>query len=188
MCSFRRAVSRSSSSASQASRSAGEGHRGAGGFWKFLIIGENAFQSVSDHRGRFGPGIRLGEARFIVIGTWSESVEGRETSQPFTNGRRRGFAKDRSMTKGQAFATKGNLVYTLGLLRRAKAPCAAFSKYGDEETISRGENDRSGSERCLWMLRSPTTRRGRQEPGRGCLEQPSGLDAPACWWSRRLLS
>ena len=70
------------------------------------------------------------------------------------------MAKDRSMTEGRALPTKGNLVYSPGWFRRAKPASAAFANYGVEETISRGENDRSGSERGLSMLRSPTTRTG----------------------------
>jgi len=157
--SFRRAVSGSSHPASQASRSAGEEHGGAGGFWKFLIIGKSRSQSVSDHRCPFGLGIRLGERRSIVIAVWSEPVEGRETSQFFTNSRRREFPKNRSMTEGRAFPTKGNQVYSPGGLRWVKPPCTAFSKCGYEEPVSRGENTRIGSERGLCILRCPTTRR-----------------------------
>jgi len=80
----------------------------------FLMMGESVSQSVSDHRGRLGIGVKVGEAKFIVIGTWSKPVEGRETSQPLNIGRRRGLAKDGSMTDAWAFPTKGNLVYSSG--------------------------------------------------------------------------
>jgi len=56
----------------------------------------------------------------IVIGMWSEPVEGREASQLLTRGRRWGFPKARSMTEGRALPTRGNLVYSPGGLRRAK--------------------------------------------------------------------
>jgi len=64
----------------------------------------------------------------IVIGMWSEPVEGREASQLLIRGRRGAFAKARSMTEGRAFPTRGNLVYSPGGLRRAKLDSAAFSK------------------------------------------------------------
>jgi len=59
---------------------------------------------------------------------WSEPVDGRAASQLFTNGRRRGLAKARSITEGRAFPTNGNLVYSPGVLRRAKPAPGAFSK------------------------------------------------------------
>ena len=110
------------------SRSAGEEHSGAGGIRNFLMRGDRVSQSVSDHLGRPGIGIREGGARLIVIGTLSQPVEGRETSQDLNNGRRRGFAKARSMTEGRALPTKGNVVYSRGGLRRARPASAAFSK------------------------------------------------------------
>jgi len=39
-------------------------------------------------------------------------VEGRETSNDLNNGRRRGFAKARSITEGRALPTRGNLVFS----------------------------------------------------------------------------
>jgi len=66
--------------------------------------------------------------RVIVIGMWSDPVEGREASQLLTMGRRRGFAKARSITERRALPTRGNLVYSPGGLRRAKRDSAAFSK------------------------------------------------------------
>jgi len=122
------------------------------------------------------------------MGTGFELLEGRETSQPFTIGRRRGFAKDRSITEGQAFAPKGNLVYSQGGLRRARPASAAFSKDGDKELISRRDNHRSGSKRGLCMLRSATTRRETRRVRTGFLGRPSGPDGYICWWSRRLLA
>ena len=68
--------------------------------------------------------------------------------------------KERSITEGWAFPSKGNLVYSSGGLRRTKPPSTTFSKYGVEEPISPDENDRDESERGLCMLRFPTTRRG----------------------------
>jgi len=64
----------------------------------------------------------------IVIGMWSEPVEGREDSQFLTRWRRWGFAKARSKTEGRELRTRGNLVYSPGRLRSAKPDSAAFSK------------------------------------------------------------
>jgi len=62
------------------------------------------------------------------MGTWSEPVEGRETSQLLTRGRRGGFAKARSMTDERALPTKGILVNFPRGFRRTKPDSAAFSK------------------------------------------------------------
>jgi len=88
---------------------------------------------VSDPQACLSLGFRVGWARFIVIGTLSELVEGRETSQPLPIGRRRGLAKERSITEGRAIPTKGNLVYSSGGLKRAKPASATFGKYGIKE-------------------------------------------------------
>jgi len=83
---------------------------------------------VSAQRGPMGLGVRVGGERFIVIGTWSEPVEGREACPLFTMGRRRGLVKAKLMTDGRALPTIGNLVYSEEGLRSAKSACAAFSK------------------------------------------------------------
>jgi len=57
-------------------------------------------------------------------------------------------------------------VYSPGGFRRAKPALAVFPKYGVEELISRGERDRSGSERALCMLRSATNRSGTSKVGK----------------------
>jgi len=126
--SLRRAVSLSNDPASHLSRSVREGQGGAGGIRKFLMRGESVSQSLSDHKGHLGLGIRVGGARLIVIGTWSEPVEGRELSKDLNIGRRRGFAKARTITAGRALPTKGNRVYSSGGLTRAKPASAAFAK------------------------------------------------------------
>jgi len=128
VCSLRRATRRLSDSDTYTSSFGGVRHDGAAGTFKPLIIGSRVSQSVSAHRGRGGFWFRQGAARVIVIGMWSEPVEGMEASQLLTRARRVGFAKARSITKGRALPTKGNLVYSPGGLRRAKPDCAAFSK------------------------------------------------------------
>ena len=113
----------------------------------------------------------------------SEPVAGRETSQPLIIGRRRGLPKDRSMTKGRVFPTKGNLVSSPGGLRRVKPASAAFSTYSVKETISRGENVLRGSLRWLWMFRSSTTSRGRSRAGKAIPERRhrgQGRHPPLC--------
>jgi len=104
------------------------GHDGAAGTLKSLMIGSRVSQSVSAHLGRGGFWFREGVARVIVIGMWSDPVEGKEASQLLTRGRRGGFAKARSMTEGRALPTRGNFVYSPGGFRRAKPDSAAFSK------------------------------------------------------------
>ena len=128
MCSLRRATRRFSDSDIHSSCFGGVGHDGAAGTLKPLTIGSKVSLSVSAHRGRGDFWCREGAARVIVIGTWSEPVEGREASQLLTRGKRGGFAKARSITEGRALPTRGNLVYSPGGLKRAKPDSAAFSK------------------------------------------------------------
>jgi len=128
VCSLRRATRRLSDSDIHLSSFRGVGHGGAVRTLKPLIIGSRVSQSVSPHRGRGGFWVREGAARVIVIGMWSEPVEGMEASQLVTRGRRGGFAKARSITEGRAWPTRGNLVYAPGGWRRAKPDSAAFSK------------------------------------------------------------
>jgi len=125
---LRRAVSVSKDPVSHMFRSTGKEQAGAGRIRKLLIRGHSVSQSVSDHLGHPGLGIRVGGARLIVIDTWSEPVEGREISKDLNIGRRWGFAKARSITEGRALLTERNLVYCPDGLRRAKPASAAFSK------------------------------------------------------------
>ena len=87
-------------------------------------------------------------------------MKGREVSHLFTKGRSRGLSKPRSITEGRAFPERGNLMYTPGEFSRAKPPSAANLKSGVKEETSWDKNERSGSARALWMLRSPTTKSG----------------------------
>ena len=128
MCSLRRATRWLSDSDIHSSSFGGVGHDGAAPTLKPLMIGSRVSQSVSAHRGRAGFWFREGEVRVIVIGMWSEPVEGRDASQLLISGRRGGFAKARSITEERALPTRGNLVDSPGGLRRAKPDSAAFSK------------------------------------------------------------
>jgi len=118
--SFSRATRRLSDSDIHSYSLGGVGHDGAGGTLKPLMIGVMVSLSVSSHFGRGVFWLKLGAVRVIVIGMWSEPVEGSEASQLFTNGRRGGFAKARSMTEGRAFPARGNLVYSQRGLRSMK--------------------------------------------------------------------
>jgi len=127
VCSLRSATNRFRDSDIHSSSFRGAGHDGAAGTLKSLMICSRVSQSVSAHHGSGGFRFLEGVARVIVIGTWSDPVEGRDASQLFTRGRRRGFAKARSITEGRAVSTRGNLVYSPGGLRSAKPNCAALS-------------------------------------------------------------
>jgi len=128
VCSLRSTTRRFSDSDIHSSSFGGVAQDGAGGTLNPLMIGSRVSQSVSADRGRGGFLFREGVPRVIVIGMWSEPVEGREASQLLTRGRRGGFAKARYITEGRALPTRGNLVYWPGGLRRAKPDSAAFSK------------------------------------------------------------
>jgi len=78
----------------------GVGHDGAAWTLQPLMIGSRVSQSVCAYPGRGGFRFREGVARVIVIGMWSDPVEGREASQLFTRGRSGGFPKARSITEG----------------------------------------------------------------------------------------
>src|SRR5437588_6407947 len=93
-----------------------------------LRRGVRAFQSVFAQLGEGGGGLRWGADSIIWMGRWSEPVEGRETSQEETKGVREELAKDRSRTEGRVDRSKGNLVWTPGVLTRAKPRSKALSK------------------------------------------------------------
>jgi len=95
---------------------------------KFPMIGARASPFVSSHLGRGGFRVRLGEARIIAIGMWSELVEGREDSQLLTLSSRRGFMHGKCMTEGWVLPARGNLVYSRRGLRRANPASAACAK------------------------------------------------------------
>ena len=133
---------------------------------KCLPIGESSSQSVLSHLRRGEAGSQDGDASIMVMGTWSEPVEGREVSQLWTKGRSMELAKARLITEGRAFPERGNLVYTPGEFSRAKPPSATNSKYRAEQETSWDEKARRGSARALWMFRSPTTKSGTPVSGR----------------------
>jgi len=109
VCSLRRATRRLSDSEIHSFNFGRVGHDGAAGPLKSLRIGFRVSQSVSAHLGRGGFWFREGVARVIVIGMWSDPVEGREASQLFTRGRRRGFAKRGLSPRGRHYLLRGTL-------------------------------------------------------------------------------
>ena len=87
----------------------GAGRRG-GGTLKLSIRGVRVSQSVWSHPNWWWARTEDGEGTSIVIGTWSEPVEGRGVSHPLTNGRCRGLGQARSITEGHAIPERGNMV------------------------------------------------------------------------------
>jgi len=75
-----------------------------------------------------GGSIIAGGFSVITHGTWSEPVEGRGVSHEETRGARAVFAKARSTTEGRETVSKGNRVYTPGVLRRWNGTSNAASK------------------------------------------------------------
>jgi len=100
VCSLRRAIKRFSDSDIHSPNCRGVGHNGAAGTLKLLITGSRVSQSVSAQRGRGGFWFREGVARVIVIGMWSEPVEGREASQLLMEGKEGGVCKGEVYDRG----------------------------------------------------------------------------------------
>jgi len=123
--SLRRPGRRLSAPVSQWSRTFGEGHGGGGGNIKLLMIGESSSQSIRSLLRHGGVGSADGDATSILMGTWSEPVEGREVSQPVMKGRSTRLANARWIRDGRAFAERGNLVYTPREFSRGKPPTAS---------------------------------------------------------------
>src|SRR5437879_13653697 len=87
-----------------------------------------AFQSVLSQLGVGGGGHNKGADSSMVMGTWSDPVDGREVSQLWKKGAAAGLAKEMSRTPGQVEELKGNRVKIPGILRREKPRYAALSK------------------------------------------------------------
>jgi len=92
----------------------------------------SAFPTASRSRraqcGVGGGSIIAGGFSIISHGRWAEPVEGRGVSHEQTRGARPVFAKARSKTEGRETVSKGNRVYTPGVLRRWKGMSKAASK------------------------------------------------------------
>jgi len=74
-------VSRFSDQTDHGSKSVGQGHMGAGGICKPFRMGQSVSQSVSDHQGRLGTGIReRGQELLLMARDRSQSMEGRPPS------------------------------------------------------------------------------------------------------------
>ena len=128
VCSLKRPMRQSSDRVIQSSTSFREGHGGGVQTLKSLMRGNRFSESVNSYLRWGGASYRDGDASSMVMGTWSEPVERRKVSHPFTKGRTRGEPNARSITEGRAFPLRGNLVYTPGEWSKAKPPSAASSK------------------------------------------------------------
>src|SRR5205807_6450732 len=87
-----------------------------------------AFQSVLSQLGVGGGGRSNGAESSMVMGTWSDPVDGRDVSQLWKKGAAAELAKEMSRTPGWVEESKGNQVKIPGTLRREKPRSAALSK------------------------------------------------------------
>src|SRR5437899_1106408 len=124
--------------------------------------------SVLSQLGVGGGGRSNGAESSMVIGTWSDPVDGREVSQLWKKGAAARLAKEMSRTPGWMEESKENRVKILGTLRREKPRSVARSKYGAETEMSWEESSRSGSGRGSWRLKSPMV-----IVGKGCVGKRS---------------
>jgi len=99
-------------------RELGVGFAGQGNVVKISIAFPTVSRSSRTLCGVGGSSIIAGGFSVITHGTWSELVEGRGVSHEETRGERVVFAKARSKTEGRELVSKGNRVYTPGVLRR----------------------------------------------------------------------
>src|SRR5207302_3449412 len=98
------------------------------GIWMDASCDLRAFQSVLSQLGVGGGGRSKGAESSMVIGTWSDPVDGREVSQLWKKGAAAELAKEMSRTLGWVEELNGNRVKILGTLRREKLRSAALSK------------------------------------------------------------
>src|SRR5437868_11686878 len=87
-----------------------------------------AFQSVLAQLGVGGGGRSKGAESSMVMGTWSDPVDGREVSQLWKKGAAAGLAKEISRTPGRLEESNGNRVKIPGILRGEKPRSVALSK------------------------------------------------------------
>src|SRR5437899_795371 len=87
-----------------------------------------AFQSVLSQLGVGGGGRSKGAETSMVMGTWSDPVDGREVSQLWKKGAAAGLAKEMWRTPGRVEEPNGNRVKMPQTLRREKPRSAAMSK------------------------------------------------------------
>src|SRR5205807_8112158 len=90
--------------------------------------GLRAFQSVLSQLGVGGGGRSKGAESSMIMGTWSDPVDGREVSQLWRKEAAAGLAKEMSRTPGRLEESNGNRVNIPRILRREKPRSAALSK------------------------------------------------------------
>src|SRR5947209_4029756 len=87
-----------------------------------------AFQSVLSQLGVEGSGRSKCAESSMVVGTWSDPVDGREVFLLWKKGAAAGLAKEMSRIPGWVEESKENRVKIPGTLRREKPRSAALSK------------------------------------------------------------
>ena len=102
---------------------------GGEGMSQFFSLSVKPGQSASCQRGLGLSLWGVGGRRAILMGAWSEPVQGRHhASQELNAENLCGLAKARSMVLGLWVPEKGNRVFIPGVLRRVKPRSAAWSK------------------------------------------------------------
>ena len=115
VCSFRREARVPKCLLNHTSKARRVGKVGGGGTELSFKRGSREGQSVLNQLGLGGGGDRIGWERRIVIGMWSEPVDGRGVSHDLKKGVRDGEAKARSSTEGLPVPVGGKRVYTPGV-------------------------------------------------------------------------
>ena len=91
---------------------------GRGGIELFSSRGSREGQSVLHQLGLDRGGAVIGWERRIVMGMWSDPVDGRGDSHDLKKGAREEDAKARGKTEGLSNPDKGKRVYTPGVLSK----------------------------------------------------------------------
>src|SRR5947209_7766425 len=98
------------------------------GTWMEASDSLMVFQSAFSQLGVGAGGRSNGAERSIVMGTWSDPVEGRVASQFWKKGKAAGLAKETSRMPEREEESNGNRVKMRGTLRREYPRSAALSK------------------------------------------------------------
>ena len=115
VCSFRRVVRVSRCLSNHVSSESRVGRSGEEGMAHSFRSDCREDQSVLDQFGLGGGGDAIWCDRRIIMGMWSERVEGSGVSHDLKKGPRAGDAKARSITEGLPTFDRGKRVYTPGV-------------------------------------------------------------------------